>query len=95
MSQYTEEEIDKIIDDCENLIVPDDEGSVDEVLPRIVSVKKIKNPKSVILTRYLNERQTVDSDEYFENFFQESKEKKHSKQVICCYSSFGKFGFIK
>lgn len=81
MSQFTEEEIDRIIDNCER-IAQDAGESIDEVesLPKIVEVKHIKKSQSVIQTRSINEEQP-DTDEYFESFFQKTKEKKTNKHV--------------
>jgi len=81
MSQFTEEEIDRIIDNCERIAQVAGE-SIEEAerLPKIVEIKHIKNSPSVIQTRAINEEQT-DTDEYFESFFQKTKEKKTNKHV--------------
>lgn len=83
MSQYTEEEIDQIIGKCENLITPDDATTSEtpETSFKIVQIKTIKTPKSVILTNYLNETQVTNPDDYFESFFQECKKNKNAKLV--------------
>ncbi|XP_070498159.1 snRNA-activating protein complex subunit 4 [Chironomus tepperi] len=82
MSQYTEEEIDRIIDNCER-IAHDDVESIDEPerLPKIVEIKHIINPKVELQkTKTVNE-ENVDSEEYFESFFQKIKHKKTNKQA--------------
>lgn len=81
MSKYTEAEIARIISECEVLFIPegstlDDIGYTTEplVLP------KISNPKSLLLSRYLNESSEICDDntvsEDFEKIFQDSKQKK-------------------
>ena len=81
MSQYTEEEIDRIIDNCER-ITQDDVELIDEedILPKIVDIRHIHNPKSE-LQNIVHFEELDDSEEYFDSFFQKTKEKKANKQV--------------
>lgn len=84
MSKYTEAEIARIINDCEVLFVP--EGSTIEeaeyARDSLLTPRK-KNVKSLLLTRYLNEAEFVEStsDEDFEKIFQASKTKKQTLKV--------------
>lgn len=84
MSQYTEEEIDRIIDNCER-ITTDDIESIDDAdtVPKIVHRLSaiIKQPKIEFKTPIVNYEEPEDSEEYFESFFQKTKQKKSNKQV--------------
>lgn len=82
MSQFTEEEIDRIIDNCER-ITHDDVESIDDTdrLPKIVEIKHIRHPKIEIQSKIVNDEEQGDSEEFFESCFQKTKQKKINKQV--------------
>jgi hypothetical protein len=88
MSKYTEAEIARIINDCEILFVPDgstvdDAGEGNE--PSI-SYRK-SNPKSLLLTRYLNEAGPEEvayeyaESENFEKIYSDTKLQKETLNV--------------
>ncbi|CAG9804604.1 unnamed protein product [Chironomus riparius] len=82
MSQFTEEEIDRIIDNCER-ITHDDVESIDDTdrLPKIVEIKHIRHPKIEIQSKIVNDEEQGDSEEFFESCFQKTKQKKINKQA--------------
>lgn len=88
MSKYTEAEINRIINDCEILFVPEG-SSVDDVveLNEAQVTCKIENPKSLLLARFMNEADLTEvsyednENDDFEKIYQESNSKKQFLEV--------------
>lgn len=88
MSKYTEAEIARIINDCEILFVPEGDSIEDigETSEPSISYRK-SNPKSLLLTRYLNEAESeqvhdeLAENEDFERIFNISKQKRQTLDV--------------
>lgn len=67
MSRYTDEEISRIISECEILILPETEST--EVAPILQDIKKTPNTTD------------LETEDYFEQCFEESKRKKQNLEV--------------